>query len=705
MGQPIRREDVPSVFQTGLRSFASGHLADAQKVFADLAGGYPKLAEAHFRLGQVERKLGNSAKAARAFDRALALKPTELAIWQAAVETACGSNNSADQRRLKKALKTAPLVETQKTLLTAWLERWLTPSQQLPATVIEKEDLRLRVLLKKRKFAEAAKTAATAVKAYPTAATLLCHLAIAEAALGHTQDADAAFQLAVNSRVVPPQVYISYADFLLDRGLGERAVPILQRAVKNDGGSTELKISLGMAYVRTKEFASAQALMDEIGEANSARAEFVLGQMHLANRKSDAIGHFERAIALGYDTPETYLALAQACADRNYDDKARAAYKAGLACHPGNLQLIAESALFDKKSGYLGRAKQTVSDVLARQPSNSTFNLIYSSLGKMRADDPVVAAMRARYKSQANSLHPQEKLRLAFALSKVALDVADTAEVFTYLNTANMLSRQSYPYDIENDRVFARTVQDFFEKGGVEATGLYDAKPIFVTGLPRSGTSLVEQILATHGKADGAGEVGMIGRGVKALMRGAAEAGTPRDIGKNYWDYLKRRYPDADRIVDKSITSYAYIGILAQIFPQARFIVTRRDPLDNAFSIYRNTFVEGRHRYSNDLADIARFTRLFERQVTYWQKALPGRFYELRYEDLVADFEAQAKALVAASGLEWDPNCLNFHENARRVDTLSTLQVRQPIYASSIGAGHVFREEMSRFVDEYQRLA
>ncbi len=702
MGQPIRREDVPSFFQTALQKFATGRLADAQAIFARLADAFPNLAEAHFRLGQVERKLGNTSKAFRAYYRALDLKPAELAIWQAAIEHACQSGSTRDQKRLKKALKTAPLSESQKALMAAWLERWLSPALPEPAKMIEREDRKLQALLSEKQFSKAATQASKAIRVYPMVASLLCHLAVAEAAMGHTQEADVAFQLALDSRVVPPQVYVTYADFLLDRGLGERAVPVLRNAIKRSVDSTELKISLGMAYVRTKDFASAQALMEEIGEANSARAEYVIGQMHLANRKSDAIGHFERAIALGYDTPETYLALAQACEDRNYDDQVRATYQAGLKRHPGNLHLIAESALFDKKSGNVARAKDVVSDVLKQQPSNSTFNLIYSSLGKMQSDDPVVAVMRARYKSQ--SLHPQERLRLAFALSKVSLDVGNNEDVFPYLNTANELSRQTYPYAIESDRAFAQKVQKFFKHGGVLGEGHADAKPIFVTGLPRSGTSLVEQILATHGQAEGAGEVGMIGRKVKALMDGEAEAGTPKEIGKNYWDFLKRRYPDAERIVDKSITSYAYIGLLAQIFPQARFIVTRRDPLDNAFSIYRNTFVEGRHRYSNDLADIAHFTRLFEAQVAHWQKVLPGRFYELRYEDLVEDFEPQAKALVAASGLDWDPNCLNFHENDRRVDTLSTLQVRQPIYASSIGAGRKFKDEMSEFVDTYDRL-
>jgi hypothetical protein len=164
---------------------------------------------------------------------------------------------------------------------------------------------------------------------------------------------------------------------------------------------------------------------------------------------------------------------------------------------------------------------------------------------------------------------------------------------------------------------------------------------------------------------------------------------------------LQRRFTGGSRITDKSIATYVHIGFIKELMPKAKIVVVSRDPRDNALSIYKNMFADGLHRYSNDLRDIARFMRMFEAQIAYWDDAAPGSFTTISYEELIADPETQSRRLIADVGLDWEEACLDFHQSKARVDTLSNVQVRQPIYASSVGAWRSYESELAPFIETY----
>ena len=159
--------------------------------------------------------------------------------------------------------------------------------------------------------------------------------------------------------------------------------------------------------------------------------------------------------------------------------------------------------------------------------------------------------------------------------------------------------------------------------------------------------------------------------------------------------------PAKTRLTDKSIMAYLIYGLLHATLPNARFIVVHRDPRDIALSIYKNHFSAGTHRYANDLAAIAEVIKSFRQIIAHWRDTLPDRFAEIRYEDLVSDPETQSKHLIAAAGLDWEDQCLNFHEKGGTVKTLSLHQVRQPIYKSSAAAWRRYETELQPFIDAW----
>src|SRR5690606_12280801 len=252
----------------------------------------------------------------------------------------------------------------------------------------------------------------------------------------------------------------------------------------------------------------------------------------------------------------------------------------------------------------------------------------------------------------------------------------------------------------EVDRTQA-ALRDFdYRNHRVEGTSAY--APIFVTGMPRPGTTLVEQSIASHSLVGGAGELGKATTLAANLLfpksggRNLADvpAAEIAALGHEYESYLRGRIPDHERITDKSIPTYMHIGLLKLAMPNARFVVVRRDPRDNLFSIYKNKFPDGTHPYAYDLRDLALYYKTFVDMVDFWRERVPEAIYEVQYEDLVGNPEEETRKLIAACGLTWEDACLSFHENTRKVQTLSVFQVRQPISQGWVKSWQRYKKEL-----------
>jgi hypothetical protein len=247
-----------------------------------------------------------------------------------------------------------------------------------------------------------------------------------------------------------------------------------------------------------------------------------------------------------------------------------------------------------------------------------------------------------------------------------------------------------------------------FSKPFLDARKSYGSpsdRPVFIVGMPRSGTSLTEQILSSHPSVTGAGELSFMhtianrmfySLGTGAVFTDQIRAITPeraKALAAEYLGKIEFFSTTAARVTDKMPHNFRLVGLIALLFPNARIVFCCRDAMDNCFSIYSNALNDF-HSYGSDLTTLGAYYREHMRLMTHWQAVLPGRIFEMRYEALVGDLEGQSRRLVDFIGLDWDPAVLNFFESDRQVSTISKWQVRQPIYKTSVARWKPFEAQL-----------
>jgi hypothetical protein len=304
-----------------------------------------------------------------------------------------------------------------------------------------------------------------------------------------------------------------------------------------------------------------------------------------------------------------------------------------------------------------------------------------------------------------------ERAYYYYALGKAWADLGEHARAFAAVARANGETRAEYPYDRSVDRQSALEAVKGYDAAGIAELASRQSEPtdraIFVMGLPRSGTTLVQQILTSHSEVTDGGEVNLL----RWLVREAGDASYPalaEFVGKagvpslaRLWSHLLgQRFPSAGRVVDKTTNTTRKLGLVAAMLPQAPLIWLRRDPLDCAWSCYRNCFMENVH-WSNDLADIAFNFRLEDELLAQWQAILGERLLVVPFEALVSEPEPWIRRILAHCGLEQQPQVLVPHENRSPVQTVSVMQVRRPINRAGIGSAEPYRPYLGPFIETY----
>jgi Sulfotransferase family len=299
-------------------------------------------------------------------------------------------------------------------------------------------------------------------------------------------------------------------------------------------------------------------------------------------------------------------------------------------------------------------------------------------------------------------------MHLHFALGKACSDLGRHEQSFHHLLAANSLKRRQIDYDEAATLQLFDTTRSLVTAEVIrERTGLGDpsATPIFIVGMPRSGSTLTEQILVSHPDVHGAGEVADFATAIMGLdNRGPLPADVGgeelRSMGARYLASLRARAPaGAPRITDKMLGNSRFVGLIHLALPNARIIHVRRHAVDNCLSCFSLLFRNGMG-YCYDLGELGRYWRAHEALMQHWHAALPeGTMLQVCYEELVADLETQARRIIAHCGLPWTDVCLEFHRTQRPVQTASVVQVRQPIYTSSVGRWEPYKTMLRPLLD------
>ena len=350
--------------------------------------------------------------------------------------------------------------------------------------------------------------------------------------------------------------------------------------------------------------------------------------------------------------------------------------------------------------GFLGRVAEAAAQheiILAQSPANGRAHYALSGLAKAGRDTNHIERLEAVL---ARRPAPDDALRIRYALAKEYEDIGDAAQAYRHLDAANTAHKARIGYDFAGDAAIFDAIETGFRTPGFFAgASTHTDAPIFITGMPRTGTTLVDRILSSHPDVHSAGELQAMPLAIKQLAGTRSRfvtdpdtilaSGTlsPQAVGTAYLAHANQHRRRADgRFIDKLPANFLYIGHIARALPGASIICLRRHPMDTVWSNYKNLFAttSAYYAYSHDLLDTARYYARFDRLMAVWDGLLPGRILQLQYEALVANQEAESRRLFAHCGLEWTDAALAFHTNGAAVATPSAAQVRRPMYRDSV---------------------
>jgi tetratricopeptide (TPR) repeat protein len=450
-----------------------------------------------------------------------------------------------------------------------------------------------------------------------------------------------------------------------------------------------------------------QEALAQYRQALAIKPDFAIAHNNLGNalqalgRREEAEPHYRRAIALEPGYAEAHNNLGNVLRLMGRGEEAPACYQRALALRPDYVDAHYNFANGLKELGRFDEAAAAFRRTILLDPKRAGAYLDLVEFETLGPEDPELAAMEA-LAADKRALGGNERLALHFALGRAYGDLGRPDDAFRHLLIGNALKRREIRYDEAATRAhFARIKQVFTAELLQRMAGSGDPSPapLFILGMPRSGTTLVEQILASHPKVFGAGELDDLGRLASTLPypQGLPGAGAEqlRQLGARYVERVAARAGGAPWITDKMPSNFSYVGLIRLMLPNARIIHTRRHPVDTCLSCFSQLFVGTGQAFSYELGELGRYWCEYDSLMAHWRQVLPdGAMIEIDYADLVTDLETQARRLLAFCGIEWDDACLAFHRTKRPVLTASVAQVRRPVYRSSVGKWRAYERHL-----------
>jgi len=704
-----------NVLRAAIERHQSGELGLAAQLYQDVVTREPKNAEALHLLGVLCHQQGDHARAVELIGRAISLRPSAY-IYLA--------NLAEAQRALGDFQGAAASCRTALALWPDYPEALCNLGAALQG---------------QGQHAESEGALRRALELRPSFVVAHNNLGISLRALDRMEEAEEHFRRAValEPAFAPAQINLGLA--LLNRGQAADALPHCQEAVRLDPGTAVLHDNLGNALLALDRPAEALAAYREAARLDP---DLALAQAHLGlalQREGElelaleglnkavalepgnaayweslaalhdereapdaAIPCWEQVLFLGPERAAPHLALGWALQEVGRRDEARAHYLAALQIQPDSGLAHLNLGGLHEELGAMAEAETAFRTALKLQPTLPLPHARLATLLRGKLPDLDLAALEARLADAELDQGP--RARLLFGLAHALDGRGEYARAADCLQQANAhtraLARGRKDYDPARharfvDGLLGAFDAEFLARLRQACAGLDTRRPVFVFGLPRSGTTLIEQVLASHSRIHGAGELRLVRQTFEAIPGVLGRSGRPRDsipyldreaVGRlagQHLDHLAALDGGAsERIVDKMPNNYLYLGLLTVLFPRAVFIHCRRDLRDVALSCWMTDFRS--IRWASDPAHIATRCHEYRRAMDHWQQILPVPIHHVDYQETVTDLESVARRLLAACGMDWEPACLQFHRTERPVRTASLAQVRQPVYQHSL---------------------
>jgi tetratricopeptide (TPR) repeat protein len=531
--------------------------------------------------------------------------------------------------------------------------------------------------------------------------TLVMHLSMNRLAAATGADAADASAVAVEQPVEQPDArqargLLAEGDQHLARGAYAEAIAAYQAFLESKPNHVRALNNLGAAHSKLGEYPQAEEyfrrairLKPNDPDAHSNLGDVLRGLGNLTASEDS----LRRALKLNPSHVEARALLGLTLFAFGRPADAKPHLQRALKVAPRNVAALVCTAKIAAAEGRFGDAEATVQRILAIDPQSATAWATLAGLRKMTSADS--AWLERAEAIAALSVTPLEEADLRFAMGKYCDDVGDFSSAFRNYQRANELAKSNaLPYDKEartrfvDDLIRSHSRERLTDVSAALEEARASTKPVLVVGMMRSGTSLVEQIIASHPAAAGAGELGfwstLIQKHETTLRQGPLSLPLRLETARAYLRELSKHSSEALRVVDKAPVNSDFLGIIHSVFPNARFLYMQRDPVDTCLSCYFQQFSAGVD-YSMDLTDLAHYYHSHERLAAHWPSVLPpGTLLEIPYAELVSDQANWTRKILEFIGLDWDERCLNFQDTRRTVATASAWQVRQKIYKSSV---------------------
>lgn len=501
----------------------------------------------------------------------------------------------------------------------------------------------------------------------------------------------------------------------------EEAREILLQAIRLNPRYAEAHRNLGTVFLLEEAFDKAELAFRQ---ALKFRPAFVAALLGLAavrrerNELTESERLIEEALAVEPESVSGHTQLGVLYSEMGFPDRARSAFDRAIALDPEATQSYVSKSHFLTQIGDLAGAQACLDEALRLEPDSVPAQLALVQLKKIKAGDAALNVLEAELTRLAPTAVTRS-IPLHFGLGKCYDDIGDHARAFEHFLTGCRLKRARIAYDAVEHSAHIDSITQVFDRATIDrlrGRGAQSELPVFVLGMPRSGTTLTEQIIASHSASHGAGELpDLLGlahcsplTGARVGYPGALAGITPEELtslGTRYVAGLRARHAEALRITDKMPANFYALGLIHLILPQARIIHVKRNPVDTCLSGLTKLFRHGQ-AHSYDLYELGRFYVDYARLMAHWRAVLPaGAFHEVEYEALVADTETEARRLIAYCGLPWEEACLEFHKTERAVRTASVTQVRQPIYQSSVERWRRYEQYLGPLLEALGDLA
>jgi len=659
--------------------YSRGQYAQAERTCRQIIAARPANADAHNILGVSLAALGQMDEAVASLKRAVKIN-AQAASYHANLGEVLRQAGHLDQaaQAIEEAIKLEP-----------------NNAQALNNLGI--------IQYERKQFAEAVESYRRALELRPTMAEALNNLGNALRLTGDIDGALHAYQEALTQRVVYPEVYNNLGTLLQQDQKFEEAEHALRKAIQQNPNYIEAHNNLAQLLSSQKQEVEALRVLGEALKFAPKNVQTLLLTAKIQLRRNN-LQAAEQATRLALqeepENAEALTVLGQVLHETDRYDEALEVLDRALKKAPQNAEALNFYGVALKSVGRLDEARE---HILKALKLNDGMYGAYANLNDLvdfseGIGEELFNRMEAIFESVSNQ-EAEPFLALHFAYAKALDDRGQHEKALDHYITGGRMKRAQLDYKESETHGFFDSIKAAFPKEAFENrkyAGLDDDRPVFIVGMPRSGSTLVEQILSSHPEIYGAGEVKYLSRALGQLRDRfpslpkypeMAQKITPAQldiVAKNYQQALSQGAGDAKRITDKLLTNYFFLGLINLLFPKAKVIHTRRDPVDTCLSGFTKLFKDDMP-HSYDLAELGRYYAKYRELMEHWEKVLPEGFMTtVVYEDVVADTEKEARRLIEFLGLPWNDKCVDFHKSDRPVKTASVAQVRRPIYKTSV---------------------